>query len=239
MVRRRIVWITGASSGIGSALADRFAMNGDFVALSGRNVPALNSVARTIRSNKGTCKVIPMDVRDVVSIRKAVAGVLRLHQRIDVLVNNAGITSFKAFDATSVKEFSEIVSTNLVGMFAVTKSVLRSMLKQKQGIILNVLSYAAKTTYAGSSAYTASKAGGATMMNVLREEVRGTGIKIVNVYPGAIDTPMWSNSVRKKFKGEMMTPWEVSGMIYEATAQKPNVVVEELVIRPQSGDLRV
>jgi NADP-dependent 3-hydroxy acid dehydrogenase YdfG len=239
MANGRVVWITGAGSGFGSALAERFSMNGDVVVLSGRSAGSLNVVAQKIRSNKGTCEVIPIDVQKVASVRKAANKVLRAYNRIDVLVNNAGITAFKSFEATSEREFSKIVSTNLTGMFLVTKSVLRAMLKERQGIILNVLSYAAKTTYTGSAAYSASKTGGAAMMNVLREETRGKGVQVINIYPGAIDTPMWNDRARRKFKKEMMTPWEISALIYEATVQKPNVVVEELVIRPQSGDLHL
>ena len=239
MTRRRIVWITGAGSGVGKALAERFASNGDYVVLSGRKRKTLVAVLHAIRLNGGSGEVMPLDVLHPKSVQLAGQKILRAHRRVDVLVNNAGTTSFKSFQKTAVPEFEEVVATNLTGFFSVTKAVLASMLRRRSGIVLNILSYAAKTTYAGSAAYSASKSGAAAMMDVLREEMRGTGIRVVNVYPGAIDTPMWSKPVHKKFSPVMMTPWEVSSIIYESTVQKPNVAVEELVIRPHVGDLRV
>lgn len=239
MTSTRTVWITGAGSGLGRALAERFAMNGDTVILSGRRASNLQAAARAIRAAGGSCSVVPLDVRNEASVNRAARKILQGHKSVDILVNNAGTTAFKDVRATSVREFENIVSTNLIGSYRVTKSVLPAMLKQKRGIILNIISYAAKTVYTGSAAYTASKTGTAAMMNVLREEVRGKGIRVVNVYPGAVDTPIWSAQVRKKYSPAMMTAWEVSSMIYEATVQKPNVGVEELVIRPAIGDLRV
>jgi len=157
----------------------------------------------------------------------------------DILVNNAGVTYFKEFASTTVKEFDYLMETNLRGMFLMTKAVLPSMLKRRKGLVINILSYAAKTVYTGSSIYSASKSAGAAMMRVLREEVRKKGIKVLNVYPGAIETPMWSARNRARFSMRMMQPEEIAEFIVAAAALPASVMLEEVALRPQQGDLRI
>jgi 3-oxoacyl-[acyl-carrier protein] reductase len=235
----RIVWITGASTGIGRALAEVFVEKGDVVVLSARRGALLSSLAHAIREAGGECAAVPCDVRHENSVRKASREIRRIFGRVDVLVNNAGITSFQAFEKLSTGEFDDILSTNLRGAFLATQSVLPDMLRRKAGMIINVISYAAKTTYTGSSVYSASKSGLQAMMNGLRAETRHRGIKVVNVYPGAIVTPMWKATHQRKYAKLMMVPREVANLIYEASAQPHSGMVEEIVIRPQVGDLRV
>lgn len=236
---RRVVWITGASSGIGRALAFEFARRGDFVILSARRSGLLRSLQRALRQLSEHIQAFPCDVRRERQLQRVAGRILDEHKRVDVLVNNAGVTSFKEFLGTSVQEFDDILQTNLRGAFIATKLVLPSMLRRKGGLILNIVSYAAKTTYTNSSAYSASKAGLEAMMNVLRAEVRSRGIKIMNVYPGAVLTPMWLPKHRRRHAFQMISAEDVARAVCDAIALQPNVMVEELVIRPQIGDLRV
>lgn len=106
-------------------------------------------------------------------------------------------------------------------------------------MIVNIQSFAAKITYTASSIYAASKSGGVAMMNSLREEVRSRGIKVLNVYPGATDTRMWKPADRRRFADVMMTPQDVARKVVEATHLPESMMVEELVLRPQIGDLTV
>jgi short-subunit dehydrogenase len=106
-------------------------------------------------------------------------------------------------------------------------------------MVINVLSYATKARYTKSSVYSASKAGAEAMMNSLREEVRDQGIKIVNVFPGATLTPMWHQKHQEWYGDQMMHPEDVAEAIYEVTLKPKSVMIEDLVIRPQIGDLRV
>ncbi|HWP81147.1 MAG TPA: SDR family oxidoreductase [Bacteroidota bacterium] len=235
----RVVWITGASSGIGKALAEVFAQAGDMVILSARRESPLKSLARRIRAHGGSCEVTVCDVRSEKSLRRAAKRITSNVGWVDVLINNAGVTSFKRFDEISTREFDEVIATNLRGAFLATKAVLDSMVKRRRGVILNIISFAAKTTYEGSAAYSASKAGVESMMNVLRAETRGRGLKVVNVYPGAILTPMWKAEHRRKYSNVMMSPKEIARLIYEASIHPSSGMVEELVVRPQIGDLRV
>lgn len=155
----------------------------------------------------------------------------------DILVNNAGVTVFKEFVQTSVEEFDDIINTNLRGSFLTTKLILPLMIERRKGTILNVVSFAAKTTYTESSAYAASKAGMAAMMEGLRAEVRSKGIKIVNVFPGAVLTPIWHSKVRARHGRTMLTAEETANMIVSISCQPSSMMVEEIVIRPQGGDI--
>ena len=237
--QQRIIWITGASSGIGKALATTFSRNGDHVVLTARRKSELDSIAKQLRRGSASVEVIACDVRKENQIQNVAARILKKHRRLDILVNSAGVTSFKDFKSTTIPEFDQVLETNLRGAFVTTRAVLPAMLAKKKGMIINIISFAAKTTYTNSAAYSASKAGTEAMMNVLRAETRERGIKVVNVYPGAVLTPMWLRKHRKRYANVMVSPDDAARLIYEVSLQPPSVMVEELVIRPQIGDLRV
>jgi NADP-dependent 3-hydroxy acid dehydrogenase YdfG len=140
---------------------------------------------------------------------------------------------------TSIEEFDHIINTNLRGIFLTTKAVLPAMLQNQSGLVLNILSYVVKEVYTKSAAYSSSKAGAEAMMNVLRSEVRRQGINIVNVYPGAVSTPIWRQNQREKFGNQMLTPEQVAEMLYHVSSQPSSLMVEEIVLRPQGGDLQI
>lgn len=234
-----IVWITGASSGIGKALVELFVDGGETVLASARSKGKLFTLQQSLAGAAGECIPFACDVRDERFVRATAKEIMTRFKRVDLLINNAGVTSFKNFVGTSVREFDSIIGTNLRGMFLVTNSVLPDMLKRRRGMIVNIQSFAAKTTYTGSSVYSASKSGAAAMMDCLRAEVRGKGIKVLNVYPGATQTPMWKTSHQKRFAEVMMAPGEVARQIFQATRLPDSMMIEEIVLRPQMGDLNV
>jgi NADP-dependent 3-hydroxy acid dehydrogenase YdfG len=231
--------ITGVSSGIGRALALEFARRGDRIVGIARDRRLLTLLEREIRSEGGEGIMIPCDVRNERQVSAAVRKGTASFGPCDFLVNNAGVTSFKSFLATPVRTFDEILDTNLKGAMIATRTVLPSMVRRKKGTIINIVSYAAKTVYTGASAYSAAKAGLAKMMDVIREEVRSSGVKVINVYPGAILTPMWAPKQRTRFRDEMIAPGAFAAMLYELSVQPASMTVEEVVVRPPIGDLRV
>jgi len=235
----RITWITGASTGIGRALAGVFISNGDTVIASARTESTLNDLCREISAARGTCEIIKCDVQSEVSVFEAVKKIMELYGRIDVLINNAGVTYFKDFIDTSIEEFDHVINTNLRGTFLTTKTVLPVMLQNQNGLVLNILSFVVKEVYTKSAAYSSSKAGTEAMMNVLRSEVRRKGINIVNVYPGAVSTPIWRQDQREKFGNQMLIPEQIAEMLYQVSIQPPSLMVEEIILRPQGGDLQV
>ncbi len=235
----RIIWITGASTGIGRALAEVFTSRGDTVIASARTESKLNELGRQISAACGTCEIIKCDVQSQVSVFGAVKKIMELHGHIDVLINNAGVTYFKDFMDTSIEEFDHVINTNLRGTFLTTKAVLPAMLQHQTGLVCNILSYVVKEVYTKSAAYSSSKAGVEAMMNVLRAEVRRHGINIVNVYPGAVSTSIWRQNQLEKFGNQMLTPEQVAEMLYQVSIQSPSLMVEEIVLRPHGGDLQV
>jgi NADP-dependent 3-hydroxy acid dehydrogenase YdfG len=239
MAVSRTIWITGASSGIGRALAKTFIEHGDTVAVSARRVELLRSLEAETSSYAGRCKVYPCDVGDEVQIERVVTAVLKECVAIDILINCAGVTSFKDFMNTTTAIFDEVVRINLRATFLATKAVLPSMLDGGGGVIMNILSYAGKTTYTGSSAYAAAKAGAEAMMNVVRAETRGKGIKIVNVSPGAVLTPIWQPKHQERYGHMMMKPEEIANILYDISRQPVSIMVEDIIIRPQGGDLKL
>ena len=235
----RIVWITGASSGIGASLAKCFARNGDCVVASARSLEKLLQIQEELHESDFQCDVAVCDMLNASSIEKTMQGLLAKHKHIDVLINNAGATYFKDFMDTSIEEFDHVIQTNLRGTFLASKAALPSMLERGSGLIMNVLSFVAKKLYTKSSAYSASKAGSDAMMNVLREEVRRKGINIVNIYPGAVRTPIWPAKQQQLYVDQMLSPQEVAELIYGISIQPPSMMIEEITFRPRQGDLHV
>ena len=235
----RNVWITGASSGIGRALATTFVSRGDTVFATGRNIENLGSLQAELSTASGRVMVAECDLRRDDQVAHIARRVLSDLGSLDILINNAGVTYFKDFEKTTIEEFDEVIETNLRGLFLTTKGILAAMIQRESGAIINILSYAGKSVYTGSSAYAASKAGAEAMMNVLRAETRQKGIKIVNVYPGAVLTSIWHPKHQERYRHQMMKPEEVAAMVYEISCQPASMIVEEVVLRPQGGDLRV
>ena len=180
-----------------------------------------------------------MDVRNPAAVQRAWRTIRKTVSSVDVLINNAGVTAFKDVIRTTPGTFKDIVDTNLTGPFLTSRAVLPAMRRRKSGVILNILSYAAKTVYTKSGAYAASKAGADMLMRVVREENRDAGIRVVNVFPGAIETPMWSASVRKNHGRKMMSAAELAAVVIGLTSTASTVSVEEIVLRPDVGDLTV
>jgi short-subunit dehydrogenase len=152
-------------------------------------------------------------------------------------VNNAGVTSFKHAADNSINEINDIINTNLLGAIYSTKAVLPTFIKNESGTIFNILSVVVDKTFTRSSAYAASKMGLLGYSRSLREEVREHNIRVINIIPGATETAMWSQEMRKEKGERMMNPESLARIIVSAYLQKDNLVTEEIVLRPVTGDL--
>lgn len=232
-----IVWVTGASRGIGAAIAGAFAAIGAHVVLSGRNVSQLDRNTRKIRLVGQKASFVKCDVTSEASVTRAYKSIVKQYHLVDVLVNNAGVTCFRSFEKTAVRDFDAVLATNLRGTFLCTKSVLPAMVKRRSGVIINIISVAATTTFENSSAYAAAKAGTLAMSRGLRSEVRKKGVRVIDILPGAVETEMWHKAVRKKYHQKMMQPQDVADVVVSAFRQPQRVLSEEIVIRPLEGDL--
>ncbi|KUG27058.1 3-oxoacyl-acp reductase [hydrocarbon metagenome] len=231
-----IIWITGASSGIGKALALEFASNNKIIAASARNKEALDRLKKEITSDKKNIELYPLDVTDFKQVNKN-AKLIEAEYNIDCLINNAGATTFKFAKDNSIEEIDEIIKTNLNGSIYAIQAVLPRMIEQKRGTIINILSVAAEKVLTKSSVYAASKAGLLAYTKVLREELREQNIRIINILPGATRTPIWPNKVLEKYGDRMMSPAEIAKFIFNIYSINSNLVPEEIVLRPVKGDL--
>ncbi len=230
------IWITGASSGIGKASAKEFARIGSKVFVSSRRKSELERLNTELKEENLSAEIFPCNIASSTNVDQTVKKILA-NNNIDCLINNAGITSFKLAEENSINEIDDIIHTNLLGPIYSIKAVLPSMIKQGGGTIINILSVVTKKVFTHSSIYSASKHGLIGYTNSLREEVRKYNIRIINVIPGATQTPMWSASTREKFGDRMMTPEEIAQVIVWLYLQKGNLVTEEIVLRPILGDL--
>ena len=142
--QKRVVWVTGASSGIGFALAETFAMKGDKVIASARTESKLLALQLKVRSAGGICDVVTCDIQKELLVQQVTQNILTSHKHVDVLINNAGVSYFKDFIGTTVEEFDHVINTNLRGAFLTTKAVLPTMLRRHYGLIINIISYTSK-----------------------------------------------------------------------------------------------
>jgi NADP-dependent 3-hydroxy acid dehydrogenase YdfG len=228
------IWITGASSGIGIATLKEFVSVGCNVFATARRINELNRL--TDNDNKAQIGIYPCNVASRANVDQTFKKITSEYN-VNCLVNNAGITSFKSAEENTIKEVDEIINTNLLGSIYTIKNILPHFKKIGGGTIINVLSVVTKKTFTNSSAYTASKMGLLGYTRVLREEVRKHNIRVINVIPGATDTPIWSREMREENSIRMMNPESIARLMVSAFLQSDNLVVEDIVVRPLQGDL--
>ena len=186
----RIALVTGASQGIGRACAFALAAQGAHVALAARNLEKLTSVAEEITAAGGTAHPFALDVADEDSIKAGVKAILAHFGRIEIVVNNAGITRDILTLRMKRKDWDDVLSTNLTGAFLLTQACMSSMLKQRWGRVINITSVVGETGQAGQANYAASKAGLIGLTKSLARELASRTITVNAVAPGYIETAM-------------------------------------------------
>ena len=181
--------MTGASRGIGKAIAARLAAQGATVVAAARGDNATPVVDEIIAAG-GRAECIPLDVTEPGASEAAVAGVIERHRRIDILVNNAGIAKDQLMLRMKRDDWDAVLGTNLTAVFVLTQAVLKPMLKQRGGRIVNISSVVGQGGNAGQANYAASKAGIIGFSKAVALEVASRGITVNVVAPGLIDTDM-------------------------------------------------
>lgn len=186
----RVTLITGASQGIGRSIALRLAREGSHLALTSRRQEACEEVADEARSHGVEAIALAMDVGDADSVAQAVTAVTERFDRVDNLVNNAGITRDNLLLRMSQEEWEEVIRTDLTGVFLCSKAVLRSMLRQRRGRIVSIASVVGLLGNPGQANYAAAKAGILGFTKSLAREIASRGITVNAIAPGYIDTEM-------------------------------------------------
>ena len=186
----RVALVTGSSQGIGQACAVRLVQAGASVALAARNEEKLASVAKQITGSGGTAATFKMDVASEEDVKSAVRAVIAQFGKIDILINNAGITRDQLIMRMKRADWDEVLNTNLTGAYSCIQQVIGSMLKQRWGRIINVTSIFGQIGQSGQANYAASKAGLIGLTMAVAREVASRNITVNAVAPGFIDTAM-------------------------------------------------
>jgi len=230
----RVALITGATRGIGLAVARAFAAEGCQVILAARSESVLNRAGRELSRTK--LLLHPCDVRDPHSVDDLFRAIRRRFSRIDILVNNAGIAHPSLpIEKLPYPVWKDVLATNVDGMFLITQASLTLM--KPGSVIVNNLSIAATRVFTGSAAYNSSKHAALGFTNTLREELRTKQIRVIGLMPGATSTDIWKTLWPEAPRRKMMSPDTVAKALVEAILLPQNATVESLEILPSVGTL--
>ncbi len=231
-----IVVVTGASQGIGQAIAEAFAAEYDArVALAARTRTALEQTADACRTRGGTPLVLPTDVTDDAAVADLAAAVHEEWGPPDVLVNNAGAFTNTPLAELTLEGFRDQIDVNLTSAFAVTKAFLPAMRERGEGHLFFMGSVASLMAYPGNAGYCAAKHGLRGLARTVRAETKDEGLRVTTVLPGATDTPTWDGAGVAEER--LMAPEDVAQSVVNAYRLSDRTVLEELLLRPQEGDV--
>ena len=227
--RKRTVLVTGASRGIGAAVARRFAREG-YVVLANdlaSQAPVLTALHEGIMATGGRCELAPADVSDAGSVIAMVENALRDRGGIDVLVNNAGVISNHRIEDIEPDEWDRMFRVNTRGTFLISKALLPHFRERRSGRIVNIASIGGKLGAVGQAHYAASKAAVINFTHVLAQEAGRDGITVNAVCPGIVDTEMWQIWLRdhsaeeaerliheRTTLGRLARPEDVAGVVH-------------------------
>ncbi|NJR71224.1 MAG: SDR family oxidoreductase, partial [Synechococcales cyanobacterium CRU_2_2] len=170
---------------------------------------------------------------------KAAMGAIASQFQPTILVNNAGMGYTGDLLTTSLADWQQVIDLNLTSAFQCIQAVLPGMRDRHQGLIINVTSIAGHQAFPGWGAYSVSKAGLISLSKVLAAEERANGIRVVNICPGSVNTPLWdTDTVQADFdRSTMLTPEAIAQSILHAVLLPPQAVIEELILMPSAGAL--
>jgi len=235
-LKGQVALVTGASRGIGLALARALAAEGCHLILTARDEKALKKLSRELPHKKIRLLTHPSDVRDPYSVDALFRIIRHEFRRLDIVVNNAGIAHANLpVDQLPFPVWKDVLATNLDGTFLVAQAALAIM--KRGGTIVNNLSIAATRVFAGSAAYNASKHAALGLTNTLREELRPRGIRVIGLLPGATNTDIWKTLWPKAPRHKMMSPETVAKAAIEAILLPSSATIETLEILPTAGTL--
>jgi short-subunit dehydrogenase len=229
--------ITGGSKGMGKALAEKYAASGNNIFICARNESELKKAVREIREKNESVRVEYFSAD--LSLKNSSVKISEwfADQQIipDILINNAGQFLPGSIYAEEEGTLEKMIAGNLYSAYYLTRALLPSMMKNKSGHIINMCSIASLHAYANGGSYSVSKYALMGFSKNLREELKPYNIKVTSVYPGAVYTDSWAGSGIDPYR--IMELNDVSEIIYAATCLSSKACVEDIIIRPQLGDL--
>lgn len=229
--------ITGASKGLGKAMAEKFISQGFHLAICARNKKVLEQTRDELQLiNKDCCILaIPCDLSVKEEAIQFGHQILETFQQLDVLINNTGIYLPGDVSTEADGTLETLIQTNLYSAYHLTRTLLPAMIAQGRGHIFNISSVAALKAYPNGGAYSISKFALEGFSQNLREEMKPLGIKVTTVNPGATMSDSWKGSGIDE--NRILRATDVADVIWNAYALSPQAVVENIIMRPQLGDL--
>jgi len=232
----KVAWITGGGSGIGLAGGIELAKAGAHVVVSGRSAETLKKAEKDLK-NAGSAEAIALDVADQAEVSRAAQAILKRHGRIDILINSAGINSPKRnFRNVSLDTWNQIVAVNLSGMFYCCHAVLPGMREKKDGLIINISSWAGRyaSTLTGPG-YNATKHAVVALTESINMEECANGIRATSILPGEVATPILEKRPvppTPEVRARMLQAEDLGATILYVATLPPRACVNELIISP-------
>ena len=233
---QKLAVVSGGTRGIGKAIVEQFAQNGFDVVVSARKEADLLDLQVFIEKKYAVkCIIKQADLSVKTSVFELADFILSLNRTVDVLVNNAG-----AFIPGNVHEeadgiLEQLIETNLYSAYYLTRGLTPKMIEQKSGHVFNICSVASLKAYPNGGSYSISKFALLGFSKVLREEMKNFGVKVTSIMPGAVYTDSWAGAGIPKER--FMTVEDVAQTIWSAYSLSKNAVIEDIVMRPQEGDI--
>jgi NADP-dependent 3-hydroxy acid dehydrogenase YdfG len=225
----KVAFVTGASKGIGRAIAGGLAREGAHVVLVARSKSELGAAVDEMKKFglHASCEIA--DITEPAQLERAMHATVANFGRVDILVNNAGVGHFKPVTELSLREFDDMWNLNMRAVFVATKAVLPHMMKAKSGVIVNISSLAGKNGFKGGTGYGATKWALRGFASSLMLEVREHNIRVITIFPGSVDT---SFSLMNK-RGEKITqPEDVASAVVFAVTAPERTMFSEIDLRP-------
>jgi NADP-dependent 3-hydroxy acid dehydrogenase YdfG len=225
----RTAIVTGASKGIGKAIAHALGSDGANVVIAARSAPELQSAENELRASGFSVLGVQTDMGNAGAVARLISTTVAKFGRIDILVNNAGIGVFKSLLELEVEEFDAMWNVNMRGAFLASKAVLPHMIKGGGGNIVNIASLAGKNGFKGGTGYGATKWALRGFAASLMHEVRESNIRVITIFPGSVDTHFSSTNL----KGEKITqPEDVAAAVLFAVTTPERAMFSEIDVRP-------
>lgn len=234
---QKYIVVTGGTKGIGRAIVDKFAAEGYHIITCARNEKDLQKLKLDIEQDYTFSKVFyqAIDVSLPGEVKRFINYIKSLNVKVDVLVNNAGFFIPGTIHEESDTVLREMINTNLYSAYDLTKGLVGDMIKRKDGYIFTICSTASIMAYTNGGSYCIAKHALYGMTRVLREELKQHGIRVTAVLPGATLTASWEGVDLPHDR--FMKPEDVANAIWAANCLSKQTVVEELLLRPQLGDI--
>lgn len=235
MSKKEVVLVTGASKGIGEAIAIKLAKENYDVIIFGRDVQRLIKLKEKLVSLNSNTIYFNGDVSNEEFVNESINKIFEKYNKIDAVINNAGIAHFIPFAESNLEQFKEQIDVNLYGVYNFSRAVINHMIKRKHGTIINISSLSGKVGFQLGTMYSATKHAVMGFSRSLMQEVRKFDVRVVAICPGSVVTDMILNSpIHPKNSEKVLYPEDVAEVVFTTLKLPQRALVSEIEIRPNN-----